>query len=396
MRAAAAGLGIAIIAIGYDNNVREQSTRGNEGTLTVRTYDAFSANCAPPTGVVGAAVNRTGQERVLHHLGTVTSAWAPLIDTTDTGEAAELLRPAFFPVDIIPCGTDALRIRVKAEQLSLLSVGYLDMGGEAVMRVADMPSYQIAVALSGHTVTKWPDRHGTTVTAPGSATVFMPGRDVEQTWSHDCAQLGIKIPSRELLRELEMLLDRAVNRPVEFARRLDLTTTASCSWLSLVGVLAREAGRGDGLLRHRLAIGNLQRLLIHTLLLTQPHSYTDALSDEGRPVSEAVVKEAIDLMRGHPESVWTTAELARATGVSARALQKAFARSGEVPPMTYLRHIRLHRVRAELGEESRTRSSAAVTAVASRWGFVHLGRFAQQYRQLFGEAPSQTLRLSKR
>jgi AraC-like DNA-binding protein len=344
----------------------------------VSSYDAFSANRARPAGVVATTVNRTGQERVLHHLGTVTSAWAPLIDTTDAGEAAELLRPAFFPVDITPSGTDALRIRVKAEQLSLLSVGYLDMGGEAVMRVADMPCYQIAVALSGHTVTKGPDRHGTTVTAPGSATVFMPGRDVELTWSHDCAQLGIKIPSRELLRELEMLLDRAVNKPVEFAHRLDLATTASCSWLSLVGVLAREAGRVDG------------------LLLTQPHSYTDALSAEGRPASEAVVKEAIDLMRGHPESVWTTAELARATGVSARALQKAFARSGEVPPMTYLRHVRLHRVRAELGEESRTRSSAAVTAVASRWGFVHLGRFAQQYRQLFGETPSQTLRLSKR
>jgi transcriptional regulator GlxA family with amidase domain len=160
--------------------------------------------------------------------------------------------------------------------------------------------------------------------------------------------------------------------------------------------LARETGRGDGLLGHRLAVANVQRLLIHGLLLTQPHNYVDALSDDGRPASQGVVRQAIDLMRGHPESVWSTAELARATGVSARALQKAFARSGELPPMTYLRHIRLHRVRAELADASRTRSSAAVTAVASRWGFVHLGRFAQQYRQLFGEAPSQTLHLSNR
>ena len=341
-------------------------------------------------------MNRRGQGHVLHHLGTVTAAWAPLIETTDTGEAAELLRPAFFPVDITSNGMDSLRIQVKAEQLSLLSVGYLDMGGEAVMRVPEMPSYQIAVALSGHTATKSPDRHGTTVTGPGSATVFLPGRDVELMWSHDCAQLGIKICPKEILRELEMLLDRPVNKPVEFPRRLDLMTTASCSWLSLVGVLVREAGRGDGLLRHQLAVANLQHLLIHGLLLTQPHNYIDALCDDGRPASEAVVKRAIDLMRGHPESVWTTAELARATGVSARALQKAFARSGQLPPMTYLRHIRLERVRAELEDASRPRSPAAVTAVASRWGFVHLGRFAQQYRQLFGEAPSQTLRLSKR
>jgi transcriptional regulator GlxA family with amidase domain len=109
-----------------------------------------------------------------------------------------------------------------------------------------------------------------------------------------------------------------------------------------------------------------------------------------------VVKQAIDMMRGHPEAVWTTAEVARATGVSVRALQKAFAKSGEPPPMTYLRQLRLHRVRAALADASQTRSPAAVTAVAGRWGFVHLGRFAQQYRQLFGEAPSQTLRSSNR
>ena len=333
---------------------------------------------------------------VLHHLGGGTSDWAPMVDTTDIDEAAALLRPAFFPINIVPCGMGSLHIRVKAEQLPLISIGYLDMGGEAVLRVADMPSYQIAVPVSGHSATKWPDRHPTTVTGPGSAEVFMPGTDVEHIWSRDCAQLGIKIAPTEMLRELEMLLDRPVPRPVEFARRLDLTTKASLSWLSLVGVLAREAGQDGGLLRHPLAAANLQHLLVEGLLLTQPHNYTDALNDGGRPASQAVVRQAIDLMRSHPETVWTTAEVARATGTSARALQKAFAKAGERPPMMYLRHLRLHRVRAELTDASHTRSPVAVTAVAGRWGFVHLGRFAQQYRQLFGEAPSETLGSSNR
>jgi AraC-like DNA-binding protein len=354
------------------------------------TFDAFPADYA-----VHGRRHRSGQE-VLHHLGRVTSDWAPLVDTTDIDEVTELLRPAFFPVDIAPCGMDSLRIRVKAEQLPLMSIGYLNMGGEAVLRVADMPSYQIAVALSGHSLTKWPDRRANTVAFPGSAVVFTPGADVEQIWSPDCAQLGIKIPPAQMQRELELLLDRPVHRPVEFARHLDLTPKVSGSWLSLVGVLAREAGQDNGLLRHRLAVANFQHLLIEGLLLTQPHNYTDALNDDGGPASDAVVKQAIDLMRAHPETVWTTAEVARATGVSARALQKAFAKAGELPPMAYLRQCRLHRVRAELTDAAQTRSAAAVTAVAGRWGFVHLGRFAQQYRQLFGEAPSETLRSTNR
>jgi transcriptional regulator GlxA family with amidase domain len=36
--------------------------------------------------------------------------------------------------------------------------------------------------------------------------------------------------------------------------------------------------------------------------------------------------------------------------------------------------------------------ATSVTDVATRWGFFHLGRFAQAYGQLYGERPSQTLR----
>jgi AraC family ethanolamine operon transcriptional activator len=35
--------------------------------------------------------------------------------------------------------------------------------------------------------------------------------------------------------------------------------------------------------------------------------------------------------------------------------------------------------------------TARVTDVAMRWGFWQLGRFAVEYRALFGERPSQTL-----
>ncbi|MEV3961896.1 hypothetical protein AB0M34_13515 [Nocardia sp. NPDC050193] len=33
-----------------------------------------------------------------------------------------------------------------------------------------------------------------------------------------------------------------------------------------------------------------------------------------------------------------------------------------------------------------------VTAIATRWGFTNLGRFAQQYHREFGQQPSQTVR----
>ena len=47
------------------------------------------------------------------------------------------------------------------------------------------------------------------------------------------------------------------------------------------------------------------------------------------------------------------------------------------------------------GHEDRAASDPArrptVADVAYRWGFTHLGRFAQDYRTRYGESPSQTL-----
>ena len=36
----------------------------------------------------------------------------------------------------------------------------------------------------------------------------------------------------------------------------------------------------------------------------------------------------------------------------------------------------------------------SVAALAARWGFTHLGRFAMEYRRRYGHYPSQTLRTS--
>lgn len=83
------------------------------------------------------------------------------------------------------------------------------------------------------------------------------------------------------------------------------------------------------------------------------------------------------------------ADVCAAIGVSERTLQYAFRRYVDMAPLAYLGMCRLSRVHSAL--LAADPQSTTVTALAMRFGFLHLGRFAVNYKRTFGESPSVTL-----
>ncbi|MER5674613.1 helix-turn-helix domain-containing protein [Pseudonocardia alni] len=80
--------------------------------------------------------------------------------------------------------------------------------------------------------------------------------------------------------------------------------------------------------------------------------------------------------------------MARAAGVGVRRLQEEFRRRLGTGPATALREVRLARAHRVLVEDGH----APVSDVAYACGFGHLGRFAHDYRDRYGELPSETAR----
>jgi AraC family ethanolamine operon transcriptional activator len=103
-----------------------------------------------------------------------------------------------------------------------------------------------------------------------------------------------------------------------------------------------------------------------------------------------LVKRAEDWLDADPSGWPRIQEMSRILAVSPRQLFRAFHAEVGMSPAKFLKHHRLTRVRLELVEADP--AEATVTSVANSWGFWELGRFAVDYRQLFGESPSQTLR----
>lgn len=90
----------------------------------------------------------------------------------------------------------------------------------------------------------------------------------------------------------------------------------------------------------------------------------------------------------------TIPDLCRRFHMSRRTLQYCFEEVTGMAPTAYLRHLRLNGARRDLRRPLRNERS--VSQIAVQWGFNHFGQFSQDYRQLFGELPSETLRASDR
>jgi AraC-like DNA-binding protein len=82
-------------------------------------------------------------------------------------------------------------------------------------------------------------------------------------------------------------------------------------------------------------------------------------------------------------------ELCTAIGVSERTLRVCCQEYLGVSPKRYLILRRMHLVRRALRESSPT--ATTVTEIATRYGFWQFGRFAGEYRSIFGELPSTML-----
>ena len=134
--------------------------------------------------------------------------------------------------------------------------------------------------------------------------------------------------------------------------------------------------------------------LVRGLLVTADHRYRDAVAAEPKPVIPRSVRVAVDIIEAEPELPLTVTVLATRSHLSVRTLQDSFRRHLGVPPMTYLRQVRLQRAHRMLQESDP--SVATVTSIAHQWGFTHVGRFAEAHAARYGETPSATLRRTAR
>jgi AraC-like DNA-binding protein len=173
---------------------------------------------------------------------------------------------------------------------------------------------------------------------------------------------------------------------LSFSRFVPRSAAAAAQWRAVVDRLsARSAEAEDAQAR-----GEASRLLANTLLHTFDNNIVRDGSTDARDLrdaTQATVRRAQRLIDERAGDDLALSEIAQACHVTPRALQYAFRRHLDCTPHAYLRQVRLDLVHQVL----RAGAVPTVGDAAARFGFFNPGRFAAEYRLVFGENPGQTL-----
>lgn len=240
--------------------------------------------------------------------------------------------------------------------------------------------YHLQILLRGHCLSR--GAKDDLYLAPGELLLINPDDPVDLTYSEDCEKFILKMPRGvldDLCREQRWEVPDGGVRFVQNRYRLnDLDGFAG-----LLGMLCHEAEAADSMLRvqehYQQIIAGKMLSLMGTNVQRPTLGTHNATFERLNDYIERNLK--LDI---HPD------ELAAQAQMSSRALYSLFERHAGVSPKLFIRRKKFERVHACLSDpQCHVRS---VTEIALDYGFLHLGRFSENYRLLFGELPSETFK----
>ena len=221
----------------------------------------------------------------------------------------------------------------------------------------------------------------------GDCFILPPDRPYQAAWnsvSVSVTTLGFE----NLLRDaVSLVVHETVS--VDFAR--PITPAAGRHWSQTIEYVERVVTYSPLLDAAPLARRELGWLVNSAVLACFPNSTLDAESASYAGDTPQPLRRALAFLDEHAGDPITLNEIAGAARLSPRGLQAAFRRHLDTTPLAHLRTVRMQRAHHDL-QNAEPGDGASVAAVAARWGFTHLGRFAIEYRRRFGVHPSQTLR----
>jgi AraC family ethanolamine operon transcriptional activator len=230
-------------------------------------------------------------------------------------------------------------------------------------------------------------QHGVEVRA-GSLVIHRPYAAHDGVYGRNCKFTCVTVNDDVMIKWLPKLhprLQDAMREPCAVFEPSDSARQKTIEYFAEAAAIIQQ----DPRIRDSLsAVAKFEEELVcHFLEVIEEQLPTPSVEAEQR--ASAMVRQIDRYVENSPRVSASVADLCSLCEVPRRTLNRAFHDTLGMGPATYLRRLRLNGVHRALRRKNG--GSITVTDVALEFGFWHLGRFAEQYKELFGESPHETL-----
>ncbi|RTL50150.1 MAG: AraC family transcriptional regulator [Rhodocyclaceae bacterium] len=273
------------------------------------------------------------------------------------------------------------------QHATLGDVGVLQVhyGRQATVQAPSLnKAYHLQTVIDGCCAIRYGENE--VVLGVGMAAMVPPNVEAEFNYSNDCAKLIVKIPEELIHKCCLATYGHVPKKGVRFGPE-GLLLGDSQSFSRLIELLEIESKSTRGVV---CASSEPLRLFLASKLFEWfPHDIESQTRYGQRDIENffSVVDSYID---AHIYEDITADSLSTVCMVTRRTLYNLFSHGRGIAPTAYIKQKKLKKINEILQSSSITNCS--VTKVALDFGFTHLGRFSAEYKQLFGEFPSDTIK----
>jgi AraC-like DNA-binding protein len=310
----------------------------------------------------------------------------PTIQTADPAEMKEALFTAYGANSFDFSTGERFQAEAKFIQFGDVGVGFCGYGAPTTVGFSAGEFVRLQIALKGRAEATLGGRHFEIGGLIGCITPL--GQPLSASFGKNYEQLVVRIKASALERKLSSILGARPKGRLEFSPATDLSHAHGQSLYQMILIFAEQLNSTSML--PPLVLQHLQRTVTSAFLYASRHSFSDQLHDDAvASAPPQYLRRAEEYIEAHWNEGVTIEKLTEITGHSARGIFSAFKRYRGYSPMAFEKAVRLKHAN-ELLKVPHPRTT--VTAVAFACGFSNLGHFAKDYRAMFKEQPSETVR----
>lgn len=302
-------------------------------------------------------------------------------------EEAEILVNRIFGARRFAVVGDQSKFFVHAnfKPLNAISVGYTAYGTDVELEF-DETDYAVQLFRIGGSAFVRPGPSASEVEI-ASSFVLPAFATFKVRFSESYQQCLLRVDHAAATARLTALLGNASSRSLEFYPEEPPAQGLSVL-RSLIAALDEALKSFEKYGSESPVIRELEQVIVTSYLYNSSNNFSDLLRRPEREAASWQVRAVEDYIASHWDQPIDMDQLVHITGASSRSIFAAFSRTRGYTPMAFLKRTRLVHAHEKL---KTAEPGVSVTAIALACGFQTLGHFARDYRELYGELPSETL-----